>query len=130
MDIFIENATTFHVFDFFSVMEFHEDTSTSTVVVEYISEINYPWIIDTDHYEFISTAIPFVDEGVLVELDRGDGCGVVDEYCVQKFQLTFDVNAVCNILGNWTVRHLAVYDDVTAEFDFTARLSLDSACGS
>ena len=59
MDVFIENATTFHVFDFFSVMEYNEQTSTSTVVVEYISEINYPWIIDTDTYEFVSTEYTF-----------------------------------------------------------------------
>ena len=74
--------------------------------------------------------IPYVDKGTLTELSRGSGCGVPDEYCVQEFRVEFEVTAVCDILGDWTVRHYAVYESESQEFDFSAVVSLDSTCGT
>jgi len=44
--------------------------------------------------------------------------------------VTFEVDAVCNVLGNWTVRHYAIYGNEIQSFDFNARVSLDSLCAT
>lgn len=131
VNVYVQNASTFHVFDRMAVLE--HDGSSSSVTIEYQTEVNYPWILDPSQHNFVDESpygIPYVDEGTLAEQDRGAGCGVAGSYCVQDWQVTFDVTAVCDILGNWTVRHYAIYEGETQEFDFTAVLSLDSVCAT
>jgi len=137
INVLVRDAVTFQVFDRLSVLE--HDGTTSTVTIEYQTEVNYPWILADDRWDFIEVnnaitqepaQIPYVDKGTLTELSRGNGCGVPDEYCVQEFRVVFDVTAVCDILGDWTVRHYAEYESDSQEFDFSAVVSLDSTCGT
>jgi len=129
-DVLINDASTFQVFDRLSVLQ--HDGSTSSVTIEYQTEVNYPWVIKADQWDFIEeeNGIPYVDKGTLTELEQGAGCGVYGEYCVQTFRVEFEVTAVCDILGDWTVRHYAAYESETQEFDFSAVVSLDSTCGT
>lgn len=129
-DVLINNSSTWQVFDRLSVLQ--HDGTKSSVTIEYTTEVNYPWIISDSQYDFIeqTNGIPYVDKGTLTELSRGSGCGVFGQYCVQNFRVEFDVTAVCDILGDWTVRHYAVHDSESQEFDFSAVVSLDSSCGT
>lgn len=128
--VLIHDASTFQVFDRLSVLR--HDGSTSTVTVEYQTEVNYPWVLAADQWDFVPeiNGIPYFNKGQLTELERGVGCGVFGEFCVQSFRVEFEVTAVCDILGDWTVRHYAVHESEQQEFDFSAVVSLDSTCGT
>jgi len=128
-DVSINNASTYQVFDRLSVLE--HDGSDSGVTIEYVTEVNYPWILNPTSYDFVNETdgIPYIAEtSNLTELERGADCGVSGETCVQVWRMQFDVNAVCDVLGRWTVRHYATYESESQSFDFSAIVSLDSSC--
>lgn len=132
VDIYINNATAFHVFTKYSVLE-HDGTS-SDVTIRYQTEVNYPWVLDSTDYDFVDESpygIPYTSKGVLTENSKTNcGTGFDGQMCVQEFEVTFPVSDVCAILGNWTVKHYAVYESETQEFDFTAVVSLESVCAT
>jgi len=131
LNVLIDAAATFHVFDALTVLE-HDGTS-STITIGYQSEVNYPWVLDPSTYSFVDYGdygIPYINEGTLTENNRGAGCSVSGQYCVQDWSVTFPVSAVCDILGNWTITHTATYESESENFDFSAVVSLDSVCAT
>merc|ERR1719499_1140792 len=70
-DVSINDATTFQVFNRLSVLQ-HDGTS-SQVTIEYVTEVNYPWVLDPSQHMFVNEpyGIPYVDNGTLTQLSAG-----------------------------------------------------------